>query len=120
MPKMLGIYVVAFVLAVSGRVSATALADCTPIRFEAGRFSASIHGTAPAESVVCYSLAASRGQHVALKVVSGRNTIFSVEGLVDARNVYEFQTEQKSCRILVGQLMRSITPEAFTISVAAR
>ena len=116
----LSIWAAVIMLVVSGVADAWAAGDCKPIRFETGRFSTTIHGEAPPDDVVCYTLATGRGQHAALKVIAGRNTIFSIEGLVDARDAYDFTTEQKTYRILVGQLMRAVAPESFAISVSVR
>jgi hypothetical protein len=116
----LRIWAVAIVLIVSGGADAWAAGDCKPIRFETDRLSTTIHGEAPPEDVVCYTLATNRGQRATLKVIAGRNTIFSIDGLVDARNAYDFTTEQKTYRIRVGQLMRAVAPESFAISVSVR
>jgi hypothetical protein len=118
----LSIWAAAIILVVSGRANAWAAGDCKPIRFETNSFSTIHRGEAPPEDedVVCYTLATGRGQRAALKVIAGRNTIFSIEGLVDARDVYDFTTEQKTYRIRVGQLMRAVAPEAFAISVSVR
>jgi hypothetical protein len=120
MHRRLNVWTVAIILVVSGGADAWAADDCKPIRFDANRVSATIHGEAPPEDVVCYTLTTGRGQRAALKVTAGRNTIFSIEGLVDARNAYDFTTEQKTYRILVGQLLRAVAPEAFAISVSVR
>lgn len=120
MHMSLRIWATAIILVVSGGADAWAAGDCKPIRFEAGRSSTSIRGEAPPDDVVCYSLATGRGQRAALKVTAGRNTIFSIEGLVDARDDYEFTTEQKTYLIRVGQLMRAVAPEAFAISISVR
>jgi hypothetical protein len=44
--------------------------------------------------------------------------VFSVEGVTDAQDKYRFTTEQKTYRITVGQLMRSVTDEPFTFTIA--
>jgi hypothetical protein len=116
----LSIWAAAIILIVSGGADAWAAGDCKPIRFETNSFSTILRGEAPPEDVVCYTLATGRGQRAALKVIAGRNTIFSIEGLVDSRDVYDFTTEQKTYRIRVGQLMRAVAPEAFAISVFVR
>ena len=107
-------------LVVSGGSGAWAAGACAPIRLDAGRFSTTILGVAPAEDMVCYSMATGQGQRAALRVLSGRNTAITVEGEADARTAHDFTTERETYRILVFQLLRAAAPEAFAISVSVR
>ncbi len=100
--------------------AALAKPACKPIQFAHGASSATIHGTAPADDTVCYTLATGKGQTADLKVTSGSNTVFGIDGLVDAQESYHFTTERKTYEIDVGQLERSVTPEAFAIDVSVR
>jgi hypothetical protein len=93
--------------------------SCSPIQFERGHFSGTVEGVAPADGTVCYTLATGAGQQATLSV-EGRNVIFSIIDLVDARDRYRFTTKQKTYRIIVGQLMRSVTPEPFTLTALVR
>jgi hypothetical protein len=63
-------------------VSPHAQENCTPVRFEHGKSSATIRGTAPPDDVVCYTFDAATGQTASLKV-AGRNLIISVIGVGD-------------------------------------
>ena len=93
-------------------------AGCTPIKFATGTSAAEISGTAPANGVLCFSLATLNGQDASIEVLQGPNVIFSILWLVDARNRYKFTTEQKTYEILVGQLMRAIEGVPFRIRVS--
>ena len=116
----LGLVAAGIAAGASGFSRAHADGPCTQIRFETGQSSSTIRGLAPAGDVVCYTMATGRGQTAVLKVISGNNTIFAIDGLVDARDDYSFRTERKTYRILVGQLMRAVSPQAFAISVSVR
>ena len=93
---------------------------CRPIQFAQNQSSAEIRGTAPAEGGVCYTLATGEGQTARVRVLSGKNIIFNIEGVTDPRDDFEFRTQRKTYRINVAQLMRSVTPEAFKVSVSVR
>lgn len=99
---------------------AQADAPCTPIKFAAGHSRTIIHGMAPAGDVTCYSIATGAGEQATLKILKGANTVFSIDGVIDAQDSYSFKTEKKTYHILVGQLMRSDTPEAFDLDVAVK
>ena len=101
-------------------LAALAKPACKPIQFAHGASSTTIHGTAPAEDTVCFTLATGKGQTANLKVTSGTNTVFGIDGLVDAQDSYHFTTEHKTYEIDVGQLERSVTPEAFAIDVSVQ
>ena len=110
----------AMLLLIPGVWPAQAAAACRAIRFEAGHDTAVVNGRAPADGTVCYTLATGNGQAAKLKIVTGSNTIFSIDGLVDAQDEYSFRTERKTYEIDVGQLMRSNTAEAFALSVSVK
>ena len=93
---------------------------CKPIQFAHGASTTTISGTAPAEDTVCFTLATGKGQTANLKVTSGANTVFGIDGMVDAQDTYRFTTEHKTYEIDVGQLERSVTPEAFAIDVSVQ
>ena len=93
--------------------------SCQPIQFERGNYSGTVSGTAPPEDVVCYEVSTGAAQRAEVSV-KGRNVIFSIVGVVDAQDRYSFTTDKKTYRILVGQLMRSITDEPFSLTVSVR
>jgi hypothetical protein len=82
--------------------------SCEPIQFKRGHDSGTVRGIAPPDDVVCYELGTGAGQRADVSI-EGSNVMFSVSGLVDARDQYSFTTEKKTYRIDVGQLMRSIS-----------
>ena len=93
--------------------------SCQPIQFERGNYSGTVSGTAPPEDVVCYEVSTGAAQKAEVSV-KGRNVVFFIVGVVDAQERYSFTTEKKTYRILVGQLMRSITDEPFSWTVSVR
>lgn len=92
--------------------------SCAEIRFAPGATSAEIAGSAPAEAVVCYSFATGAGQQARVELLEGRNTAFSIDGLVDARDDYSFRTEARSYRLRVFQLMRAVRDQPFRIRLS--
>ena len=52
-----------------------------------------------------------------IKVLHGKNIVFSIEDVVDAQNAFTFTAENMSYRVIVGQLLRSTRAQAFQISV---
>jgi len=91
--------------------------NCETIRFQRGHSSAAIEGVAPSGSALCYQITTAAGQTADI-AISGVNMMFSIEGVTDAQDKYRFTTEQKTYRITVSQLMRSVTNEPFTLTVA--
>jgi hypothetical protein len=101
-------------------VTGTAQAQsCPPIQFERGTYSGTVSGTAPPDDVVCYEISTGAAQRAEVSV-KGRNVVFSIVGVVDAQDRYSFTTDKKTYRILVGQLMRSVTDEPFSLTVSVR
>lgn len=115
-PRILPLVILVFALAVL--VTGTAYAEhCETIRFKRGTSSGAVTGMAPPDDMVCYQMSTGAGQQASISI-KGTNCIFSIEGLVDARDRYSFTTEKKTYRIRVGQLMRAISPEPFSLSVS--
>jgi hypothetical protein len=90
---------------------------CETIRFQRGESSGSVHGVAPPDDVVCYQMTTGAGQTATLEI-QGRNVMFSIDGVVDGQDRYSFTTEKKTYRVHVGQLMRAVQGEPFTLSVS--
>jgi peptidoglycan hydrolase-like protein with peptidoglycan-binding domain len=97
---------------------ALAQGGCTAIRFARGTSAAEITGVAPAEGILCYTLATLSGQTASIEVIEGNNVIFLVPGLFDAADSYQFTTEQKTYEVRVGQLMRAVAGVPFRIRVS--
>jgi hypothetical protein len=108
---------------VVGLLSLTAAAraqeNCSPVQFTKGQSSATVKGTAPPEDTICYSFAAGAGQTARLRV-TGRNMIISVIGVGDARDSWTFTTKSQTYKFIVGQLMRSVTPEPYTVTLSIK
>jgi hypothetical protein len=79
--------------------------------------SQTIEGTAPPDGTRCYDLWVEIGQRITMKVVRGRNTTFSIEGVTDAQDSYGFAAQKTMYRILVSQLMRARGSERFAIRI---
>ncbi len=101
------------------RQEARFAAQCQEIRFQRGHDSVTVKGSAPPDDVICYRMTTGAGQTADLKV-KGRNVMFSVAGVVEGQDAYSFATEKKTYRIEVGQLMRSVTDEPFSLTVSIR
>jgi hypothetical protein len=70
--------------------------------------------------MLCYQITTATGQAASLKVTSGRNVIMSILGVGDAEASFQFRTEKKTYKIMVGQLLRAVGEQPFTISVSVR
>ncbi len=94
---------------------------CEAVQFTRGSFSATVQGEVDPEGVWCYSIATVKGQTADLSVKSKHNnTIFSIEGLVDGRDQYTFTTEKKTYKVFVGQLMKAVDKDRFTLTITIR
>lgn len=89
-------------------------------RFAPGTSSAEIRGEAPPNNVLCYEMRTGGGQDARIRVLEGRNTFVSVEGVADAQTDLSFTTEPRTYRLRVGQLMRAARPEAFRLLVSVK
>jgi hypothetical protein len=87
--------------------------------FQAGESSITLRGTAPPDQVACYRFAVGAGQTADLRV-AGRNMILSVDGVGDARSAFTFTTRKQTYRFTVGQLLRSVTAEAYAVTLSVR
>jgi Bacterial SH3 domain len=90
---------------------------CTPVLFPPNENTLEINGTAPPESSVCYSLGVDGGSTASVELVTGRNVMFSIPGLVDAQTSYEITSNGGPINIQVSQLMRSAADEPFRLRV---
>lgn len=110
---ILGILVAALVIG----GEATAQQACKTVRLEPGSTSTVLRGVAPAEGGLCFALDAEAGRRASLRVIKGRNVIFSIAGITDAQDKYAFTTQKQRYEISVGQLTRSVTDETFEIAL---
>lgn len=99
--------------------SSTWAEECKAIQFSRGHNNGTVQGIAPPNDLLCHELTTGAGQAAAIEV-SGENVIFSIEDVVDARQKYSFTTTAQTYRILVGQLMRSVSDQPFTLTVSVR
>jgi hypothetical protein len=99
--------------------AALAQDSCSAVRFAVGQSSATIRGRAPPDEAVCYTFAATPGQTARL-TVAGRNMIISVTGIGDARDSWTFMIRESSTRFIVGQLMRSVSTEPYTVTLSVK
>ncbi len=111
--------VFALVVSLMTMNAAQAHEDCETIRFQRGNNGTVVKGVAPPDSVICYVITTAEGQ-IADVTVLGVNMMFSVEGVIDAQDKYQFSTEKKTYRINVGQLMRSVTDQPFTLEISIK
>jgi hypothetical protein len=93
---------------------------CTPVHFAPGTSSIVLHGSAPADDVLCYAITMGAGQHAELKVLTGNNTVFGIDGLIDDQVTYAFTTTRKTYHIDISQQMRALEAQHFTLSVTVK
>jgi hypothetical protein len=93
--------------------------NCTGVQFAQGQSSATIRGTAAPDQAICYSFTAAAGQTAQLKV-TGNNTVVSVIGVGDARASWTFRTKAQTYIFVVAQLMRSVRPEAYIVTLSVK
>jgi len=91
--------------------------DCAFLELYRRHEPAEVNGIAPAEDVVCFAIKPNSGSEITIRVEKGRNVIFTVLDLVDAVDEYSFRANGYGYFIRVGQLMRSVTDEPFTITI---
>lgn len=70
---------------------------CKAIQFTSGASSATISGSVEPGATACFSFTTNAGQRVRIAITSkDKNTVFSVVGLADARDAYEFKSQKKN------------------------
>ena len=92
--------------------------SCIPIQFGERKDTIVINGSVLPQETRCYRLDTVEGQKVTVKVLRGKNIVFSIENVTDAQDALTFTAESTSYRVIVGQLLRSRWPQAFQISIA--
>jgi hypothetical protein len=92
--------------------------SCIPIQFGDKKDTIVISGSVLPEETRCYRLDAVEGEKVTIKVIHGKNVVFSIEDFADAQNAFTFTAENMSYRVVVEQLLRSKRLQAFQISIA--
>ena len=102
--------------------AAWAQPPCKAIELQADGTPTSIAGTVAPEEINCFSFKVDVGKMVRIDVKSNdSNTIiFSVPGLVDAQKTYEFISQKTSYEVIVGQLMRSVTPDTYQLTLSVK
>lgn len=114
--RQITIFILAFILSMLAVTTAQA-EKCETIRFQRGHSSAAVEGVAPPDSALCYQITTAAGQTADI-AISGVNMMFSIAGVIEVQDKYRFTTEKRTYRITVGQLMRSVTDEPFTLTIA--
>lgn len=100
-------------------VTAIQAENCEIIHLQSEENTYTVQGIAPHDDFICYEITAGTGQMAAIEI-TGKNAIFSIIGVVDAQDKYSFVTDKETYKILVGQLMRSITNQPFMLVVSIR
>lgn len=94
--------------------------ECETIRFKPGESSGTVSGLAPVDDIKCYQMTTAQGQTATVQVIAGKNIIFAIPGVIDGQDSHTFITDKKTYRIEVGQLMRAIQNEAFTLFISIK
>lgn len=100
---------------------AQAEAPCRTIQFQAGASSITISGSVDPDATQCFHFSTRQGQNVRVAITSkDQNTVFSILGLVDARDQYTFKSQKQTYEIVVGQLMRSATADTYQLMLSIK
>ena len=91
---------------------------CIPIQFGDRKDTIVISGSVLPGETHCYRLDAVAGEKVTVKVLHGKNIVFSIEDVADAQDALTFTAVNVSYRLIVGQLLRSKRQHAFQFSIA--
>jgi len=116
--RQITIFILVFILSILA-VPAVQADNCEAIQFQRGHSSVIVEGIALPNITICYQITTAAGQTADI-AISGINMVFSVEGVADAQDKYRFTTEKKTYRITVGQLMRTVTDEPFTLNISIK
>lgn len=100
-------------------VAAIQAENCEVIRFKRGANNHTVQGMILPDDVICYEVTARAGQ-LADITITGNNVMFSIEGVVDAQDKFSFITDDKTYKILVGQLMQSVANQPFVLMVSIK
>lgn len=76
--------------------------------------------TAPRRRKTRSARALPRAGQTARLRITGNNIIISVLGVGDARDSWTFTTKAQTYEFVVGQLMRSVSPERYTVALSVR
>ncbi len=118
--RRLGLQCVAFGLALLP-LAAAADPPCKTISFKPGASSAEIRGEAPAEGVQCLRFGVGKGQTVRVSVKSPQKQVaFTIDGLVDNREKYQFTSEQKTYDLLMHQTFNAVTPVGYVLTLSIK
>ncbi len=90
------------------------------VRFPPGSSETVISGMIPAEGHLCFNMNVREGQQVAMTVLEGNNTIFTVYDVRDAQDDLTFAAPSNMVQFLVGQLMRVVEPQQFRLEITVR
>lgn len=106
------------------RSIAEAVSPCRVIQFKPGASSAALQGAVPAdpsgaaENAECFRFSTRKGQRVRITVRSPQQqAAFTINGLADNRDEYEFKSEKRTYELNVHQTMRSTASVPFTLTL---
>lgn len=102
-------------------LAAAAQAPCETIRFKPGASSAELRGVAPAEGLRCFRFGTRVGQTVRVSIKSPRGQVaFSVEGLADAQDSFQFTSDKPNYLLQVFQLQRSAAAVSYVLTLSIK
>ena len=97
--------------------------QCAPIRFALGASTATLRGTARSDPpFACYTLATGPRKTTTIRILQGAKSdmAFNIEGLVENRDSYTFQTEAKTYKIDVYRTFARRPDRPFTMQVSVK
>lgn len=94
--------------------------DCPVVRLKADFTAGDIKGIAPAEGFLCYDLRFGQGQNLSIELINGTNVSVTVPDFYDDRTDRMYLGDLPGqLELRVFQLMRSVTPQPFTVRIRA-
>lgn len=123
MAKSPAIWVLLSIAIAASSAPVEAASPCQPIRFKAGRFSATVRGIAPVNGTICYSLTTGSGQMASVAIRGTtilKGLAFNIDPGVENQNKVRFRTERRTYRIIVYSLFRTATVIPFALTVTVR
>lgn len=98
--------------------SASFAQTCEIVPLEASFKVGELRGIAPTNGITCFDLRIPKGQNMSIELANGQNVSISVPGYYDDRTDRMFIGDlPERLEVRVFQLMRSATPQPFTVRV---
>lgn len=92
--------------------------ECEEIRFSPGASLGEVSGRVIEGSPTCYTFASGAGQTATLVLSGSENACFTIDGVVDCRVNYNFETARRTYTVGVSQLFPKTEAETFSLELS--